>query len=50
MSIVPGKERNTPSVGQLRDHYEVLSDRLESELIDPHIPQLYGFKLDFRFR
>ena len=41
---------NAPAVGQLRQHYEGLPDRLESEHIDPHIPRLYGFKLDFRFR
>ena len=41
---------NAPAAGQLRQHYEGLPDRLESEHIDPHIPWLYGFKLDFRFR
>jgi len=41
---------NAPDAGQLRYHYEGLPDRLQSEHIDPHIPWLYGFKLDFRFR
>jgi len=41
---------NAPNVGLLREHYEGLPDRLESEHVDPHIPWLYGFKLDFRFR
>ena len=41
---------NAPNVALLREHYEDLPDRLESEHVDPHIPWLYGFKLDFRFR
>jgi hypothetical protein len=41
---------NAPNVGQLRQHYEGLPDRLQGEHIDPHIPWLYGFKLDFHFR
>jgi hypothetical protein len=41
---------NAPIVGQLWQHYEGLPERLESEHVDPHIPWLYGFKLDFRFR
>jgi hypothetical protein len=41
---------NAPDAGQLRQHYEDLPDRLQSEHIDPHVPWLYGFKLDFRFR
>jgi len=39
-----------PNVPLLREHYEGLPHRLEKEHIDPHIPWLYGFKLDFRFR
>jgi hypothetical protein len=31
-------------------HYEGLPEYLEREHIDPYIPWLYGFKLDFRFR
>ena len=41
---------NAPQVERLRNHYENLPKRLENEHIDPHIPWLYGFKLDFRFR
>jgi hypothetical protein len=41
---------NAPNVQQLRQHYEHLPSRLQSEHVDPHIPWLYGFKLDFRFR
>jgi hypothetical protein len=41
---------NAPNVALLREHYEGLPDRLENEHVDPHIPWLYGFKLDFRFR
>jgi hypothetical protein len=41
---------NAPNVERLRPHYEGLPGRLASEHIDPHIPWLYGFKLDFRFR
>jgi len=41
---------NAPDAGRFRQHYEGLPDRLQSEHIDPHIPWLYGFKLDFRFR
>jgi hypothetical protein len=41
---------NAPDVQRLRDHYQALPDRLQSEHIDPRIPWLYDFKLDFRFR
>jgi len=41
---------NAPNVELLREHYEGLPDRLESKHINPRIPWLYGFKLDFRFR
>ena len=41
---------NAPDAGRLQYHYENLPDRLASEHIDPRIPWLYGFKLDFRFR
>ncbi len=41
---------NAPNVEQLRAHYEGLPQRLEAEGIDPRIPWLYDFKLDFRFR
>ena len=41
---------NAPNVERLREHYEGLPDRLQSEHIAPQVPWLYGFKLDFRFR
>lgn len=41
---------NAPNVERLREHYEHLPERLAAEHIDPHIPWLYGYKLDFRFR
>ena len=41
---------NAPDAERLRTHYEQLPDRLEREHINPPIPWLYGFKLDFRFQ
>lgn len=41
---------NAPQGAQLREHYERLPQRLCGEGIDPRIPWLYDFKLDFRFR
>jgi Transposase DDE domain len=41
---------NAPNVERLRAHYEGLPSRLRSENVDPAIPWLFGFKLDFRFR
>jgi hypothetical protein len=41
---------NAPNVERLRQHYADLPDRLQNEHIDPHVPWLYGYKLDFRFR
>jgi hypothetical protein len=41
---------NAPNTDHLRWHYENLPSRLESEGIDPRIPWLYDFKLDFRFK
>jgi len=41
---------NAPNVELLRAHYEHLPRRLQAENIDPRIPWLYNFKLDFRFR
>ncbi len=34
----------------LRSHYENLPDKLLQQGVDPHIPWLYNFKLDFRFQ
>jgi hypothetical protein len=41
---------NAPDVDRLREHYENLPAKLRSENIDPRVPWLYGFELDFRFR
>jgi Transposase DDE domain len=41
---------NAPNVERLREHYQGFPARLKSENIDPRIPWLYDFKLDFRFR
>lgn len=41
---------NAPNVEQLREHYEELPQRLETENVAPSVPWLYGYKLDFRFR
>ncbi len=41
---------NAPEADHLRQHYENLPAKLEAEGIDPRIPWLYGFTLDFRFR
>jgi hypothetical protein len=41
---------NAPNAEHLRQHYEHLPEKLSNEHINPHIPWLYDFKLDFRFR
>jgi hypothetical protein len=41
---------NAPQQQSLRQHYENLPDKLRQEGIEPTIPWLYGFQLDFRFR
>ena len=41
---------NAPNVERLREHYQDLPDQLVRENVDPRIPWLYNFKLDFRFR
>lgn len=41
---------NSPNVPLLKKHYECLPQKLQSENIDPRIPWLYNFKLDFRFK
>ena len=41
---------NAPNAEHLRGHYEGLPEKLAAEHIDPCVPWLYGFKLDFRFR
>jgi hypothetical protein len=41
---------NAPDPDKLRAHYENLPAKLRAERIDPRIPWLYGFELDFCFR
>jgi hypothetical protein len=41
---------NAPLADRLRGQYEGLPGRLRAEGLDPGIPWLYGYKLDFRFR
>lgn len=41
---------NAPHADQLRPHYQHLPQKLEQEQIDPRIPWLYHYKLDFRFK
>jgi len=41
---------NAPNPEQLRRNYEDLPSHLESDGIDPRIPWLCNFKLDFRFK
>jgi hypothetical protein len=41
---------NAPNADRLRPHYEHLPHRLVSEGVEPRIPWLYDFKLDFRFK
>ena len=41
---------NPPNAPLLRHHYEHLPEKLAKESINPEIPWLYNFKLDFRFK
>lgn len=41
---------NAPQAHLWKQHFENLPKLLEQEKVDPRIPWLYGFKLDFRFR
>ncbi len=41
---------NAPNDQTLKEHYENLPKKLQSEGINPKIPWLYDFKLDFRFK
>lgn len=41
---------NAPDADRLREHYEGLPAKLREERVDPRVPWLYGFELDFRFR
>ena len=41
---------NAPNAQLLRKHYENLPEKLLQQGVNPHIPWLYNFKLDFRFK
>lgn len=41
---------NAPEANTLKKHYVNLPRRLEAEGVDPRVPWLYNFKVDFRFR
>jgi hypothetical protein len=41
---------NAPHQKRLSQQYENLPDKLRQEGIEPTLPWLYGFQLDFRFR
>lgn len=41
---------NAPNVDRLRQCYEDLPSKLAAEKVDPRIPWLFNFKLDFRFK
>jgi hypothetical protein len=41
---------NAPKANLWKEHFENLPQRLQKEGVDPRIPWLYNFKLDFRFK
>lgn len=41
---------NPPNASLLRNHYEHLPEKLAREGVNPEIPWLYNFKIDFRFK
>jgi hypothetical protein len=41
---------NAPNALAWKDHFENLPQRLQNEGVDPRIPWLYNYKLDFRFK
>jgi hypothetical protein len=41
---------NAYDADRMREHYEDLPAKLRAEKIDPRVPWLYDFELDFRFR
>lgn len=41
---------NAPDADRMRHHYEGLPEKLAAEQVDPRVPWLYGYKLDFRFK
>jgi len=40
---------NAPNAALLQEHYQNLPEKLQAQKIDPRVPWLYNFKLDFRF-
>ena len=41
---------NAPQAQTLKDHYTNLPQKLQTQGIDPRVPWLYNFKVDFRFK
>jgi hypothetical protein len=41
---------NAPESEKLREHYEGMPAKLRDEKIDPRVPWLYNFEVDYRFR
>ena len=41
---------NAPDAARLREHYEHMPAKLRAENIDPRVPWLYGFQIDYCFR
>ena len=41
---------NAPETNILKEHYVNLPKKLEADGVDPRVPWLYNFKVDFRFR
>ena len=41
---------NAPDADRLREHYEHMPAKLRAENIDPRVPWLYGFQIDYCFR
>ena len=41
---------NAPTSDRLREHYEGSPAKLKAEKVDPRVPWLYGFKVDYCFR
>ncbi len=41
---------NAPKAQDWKNHFENLPQRLQEEGVDPRVPWLYNFKIDFRFK
>lgn len=41
---------NAPNAKILKEHYENLPEKLENQGIDPRVPWLFDFKVDYRFK